>query len=538
MNLLEKGYGILKDGFGRLKDGFGVLEKGFGRLKKGFSVLEKGFGVLEKGFGMLKKGFGRLKGREFQVIVCCIFLLFFYIGLLMPYTGDDWAWGTSIGLERLAHGFANYNGRWAGNLLVMAITRSRFLRALCCGASLSAIAAFSAKLVGTKEGKGGDYRILLLITGLLLCIPSSMSRQVLFWAAGFANYTASVAVLLTLAYKIKRILEGEQISWPRAVPWVILCFIGHLFVEHITIFAFIMVGGANLFYMIKHKKVNPLLVYLFAAAVVGAFLMFYNGAYAIAASDGATYQRIVPLSSGFFEMLIERAGEFCPLLLTDNLILVLALSGLGVLVLFIKKPKLYIVPVTILALFVLYRLCWRLNLQTQSFWNPFWEVMLCAAFFLSVAYAAASGKWLGMLGLGAVLMLTAPLLLAKPVGSRNFFVTYVGFAIVCAELLRVLMEHPAGKKARRTLTRAMAVLCVLCAFFYSGMITYIHSADTQRVASVRAQAEEGAAAVTLERLPFEEYLHMSSPGDDIFRLRFRLFYNLPEDIGINVVNRE
>lgn len=33
---------------------------------------------------------------------------------LFPYTGDDWAWGSQIGIERLKSGFANYNGRYVG----------------------------------------------------------------------------------------------------------------------------------------------------------------------------------------------------------------------------------------------------------------------------------------------------------------------------------------------------------------------------------------------------------------------------------------
>ena len=29
---------------------------------------------------------------------------------LFPYTGDDWAWGSQIGIDRLNQWFENYNG--------------------------------------------------------------------------------------------------------------------------------------------------------------------------------------------------------------------------------------------------------------------------------------------------------------------------------------------------------------------------------------------------------------------------------------------
>ena len=54
-------------------------------------------------------------------------LLFFVLCalcFLYPYTGDDWAWGSSIGIERLNTWFDNYSGRYFGNLIVLALTRS------------------------------------------------------------------------------------------------------------------------------------------------------------------------------------------------------------------------------------------------------------------------------------------------------------------------------------------------------------------------------------------------------------------------------
>lgn len=68
------------------------------------------------------------------------FLEFLLFGLLFvaltalacffPMQGDDWAWGSHIGLERLSNSFRNYNGRYLGNLLILALSRSHFLNAV------------------------------------------------------------------------------------------------------------------------------------------------------------------------------------------------------------------------------------------------------------------------------------------------------------------------------------------------------------------------------------------------------------------------
>ncbi len=44
-------------------------------------------------------------------------LVFAYLKYLFPYSGDDWAWGSVEGLERLSTFFQGYNGRyvWTAN---------------------------------------------------------------------------------------------------------------------------------------------------------------------------------------------------------------------------------------------------------------------------------------------------------------------------------------------------------------------------------------------------------------------------------------
>ena len=44
--------------------------------------------------------------KKFRYIVTFIILIF--LCWMFPYTGDDWAWGSSIGIERLNTWFDNY----------------------------------------------------------------------------------------------------------------------------------------------------------------------------------------------------------------------------------------------------------------------------------------------------------------------------------------------------------------------------------------------------------------------------------------------
>lgn len=61
-----------------------------------------------------------------RYIIC--FGLIAILCYLFPYTGDDWAWGSKIGIDRLNNWFENYNGRYVGNLIVLAMTRSNLFK--------------------------------------------------------------------------------------------------------------------------------------------------------------------------------------------------------------------------------------------------------------------------------------------------------------------------------------------------------------------------------------------------------------------------
>lgn len=80
-----------------------------------------------------------------------LFLIFLFFVYLFPYSGDDWAWGSQVGLDRLLENFDNYNGRYVGNLLVMVLTRSKFINMVFTGISLVCVCLFPKNLFLYKK---------------------------------------------------------------------------------------------------------------------------------------------------------------------------------------------------------------------------------------------------------------------------------------------------------------------------------------------------------------------------------------------------
>lgn len=129
------------------------------------------------------------------LIVAVVFFFFCALAFLFPYTGDDWAWGTSIGLARLQSHFHDYNGRYLGNLLVLLLTRSKALVIVTMAAAYTLTCWLCYKFTSEKRPI-----VFLFAVLLFLLMPKSIWAQAVVWTSGFSNYVppalASVSFIL------------------------------------------------------------------------------------------------------------------------------------------------------------------------------------------------------------------------------------------------------------------------------------------------------------------------------------------------------
>lgn len=84
--------------------------------------------------------------KRFLLIFIAMFVFFFGLAYMLPYTGDDWAWGGQIGIDRLHEHFRNYNGRYLGNLLVIALTRSNLLKSFVMSGTVTGLVFFNSSI--------------------------------------------------------------------------------------------------------------------------------------------------------------------------------------------------------------------------------------------------------------------------------------------------------------------------------------------------------------------------------------------------------
>jgi len=213
-----------------------------------------------------------------------IFIIFGLVGMWMPLLGDDLHWGTYFGSNYFPQGiFLKYDGRYLGDLLVIAMTKYKPFAFLGYGTFMTTI-VYLIQLIREqiKTPKTIGLVSASLATIFILLTPHSIFKQILGWHAGFANYVPSLVFPLFMLYLVLKNYDNKNIHYYRTST--ILIFLASIFAqffaEHVTILNVFNVILVWLFFR-KHfgDEFKKILNFILVGNFLGAFLMFINGAY-------------------------------------------------------------------------------------------------------------------------------------------------------------------------------------------------------------------------------------------------------------------
>jgi hypothetical protein len=479
-------------------------------------------------------------------LVAAIFASFAWLADLFPYSGDDWAWGSQIGLDRLGTFFEDYNGRYAGNLAVLVLTRSTALVALVMAGTMAGIAFLVLHIARFRTITG-----YLLVYALLLAIPAAVWRQGVVWTSGFSNYTLSTLSMLAVVAATRRLLSAAPTDGWRSLAHgtgiFLLTFVGQLFVEHVTILILVFAGCSVVYAKYANGRISGPIWSLFAGSALGAVAMFSNGAYLRALGGDATYQKIgqapggrIDQMVGAFNTVIGPYGVTLNVALNVTLLSLLTIAALGRWGRSEKRRGTHsflwaLVGVAACAGAVLVAV--RLprdvaELQGAGFVGPL--VLALVVGTCAAVVRERRARTLLILILGALIVLTAPLLVVKPIGPRNFVPTYALLLIAVAVLARHV-SRVMGSRGLWTISVAAAVLAVPTYAARFSVYSEIDHASAVRQARVKIAVDEGRDSVTVKPLPEgRTWLHVPDPGVEPWNTRYKLFYGVPESLTVKV----
>lgn len=489
--------------------------------------------------------------RKGIIRICtAMFFGFAFLAYLFPYTGDDWAWGSSIGLERLKIFFAGYNGRYVGNLLVLLLTRSKLLDAVVIAASFSLVCWLSCVYSEHRSNAS-----LLLAAVLLLLMPKAMWAQVAVWTAGFTNYVPSA--LISVAYLIySKEIVGEKLSdrkdtWGHSLGWFLAGFCGALFVESITVFHICLSAAVIVYMFLKFRKYRRGHVGFLLGTLAGTWAMFSNSTYDRIA-QGEDYYRHMPVGlRDTVYFALDQARNILDFILSENLLFCAVVTAL-LLILGMRSvkngKKWALLPVGLHVCSLLLLLwekpvcamitglfAWpKLAVHTIPILPPLLYVL---SILVMVLCLVEKGHRFGMLlPFYCAVVSLAPLLVVHPVGWRCVFIGYFFMIVFTVDLFGYVCRQvlPQEKWLSRTLGLVVIAQFVLLVNVFYPIRYY----DNLRLEYIRKQAAEGKKEVLMCDLPNREYLYDSLPDNETLAQRYQLFNGLDTDLTFEFIPYE
>lgn len=489
------------------------------------------------------------------IIILLSFGFILYIMHAVPFTRDDWAWGGSVGAERLATHFANYNGRYLGNLLILLLTKSQLAKTLGM-----AVVAFSVPYLIYKYVCKDQIFYFLLSLALLFAMPSNVYRQTMGWASGLANYIPPIAFTLLYLALIQDVFKEKPPVYKKWYPAVtfIIGAAGNLFMEHVTLLNLVLGAGIIVYAFIRFKKVFASHIAYLAGAAVGTAIMFSNSAYGIIAS-GNDFYRSVPKEGGLLAHILENIKIIYTRSVESNAVLNLVLSVLLLLIIknYIdsrntdKKEKSFLITaITVNFVYVIW--CFIRNfagISVRSINTPVIHIIRAVfglIFILNliiIPVICISDKHRAVKITAPVLaaiVLCVPLLVVSPVTGRCFYPVYILFIVYSCEIMFYILENCGNiviVKDKRIINAALLASLCIVTVFYGNKFTKIAAFENERTSYVQEQVKAGNETVYIPDYPksLKRFTEGTKPEKELWQTRYKDFFGIDQNINLTPI---
>ncbi|WAX56013.1 DUF6056 family protein [Jatrophihabitans cynanchi] len=472
------------------------------------------------------------------------FIVFAILAEFFPRTGDDWAWGTHEGTDRLSHFFSGINGRYGGDLTVLILVRAGLFAPLVVSAIVCATLFLVLQVSDNRSPLGYGLVGLLFLT-----MPLGTWRESVVWLSGFTNYAFAALAFLGLFALAKGEWSG-RLRRPGAGRLALVAlagFVGQLFMENVTLSICVMGVGLSLLFRRVHGRWGPYVLTWTAAGFVGAAVMFSNSAYRTVARGGPAYQKTQVLSgkNGLHDLAVKLFDYISTHAVVLNVVLNATLVVLVVLLVIASgRFRTGAGQVIIVLSFAFLLLSWGLwlaerhrHLGTRTRSLAMLATLLLLAMLVLTALTlirSRERRWSMGVAVASSVVLIGPLLFVNPIGPRCFYPTYLLLLVAVSVVAREVRERLSvvGRPEFSVpLHLASAAIVVLMFVVY---VTISHALD-RRLDHIHQAVDAGRDHVQISPLPYPYYVHNGDPFFSVLYERFKAYYGLPSDLVVQLV---
>ena len=202
-----------------------------------------------------------------------------------------------------------------------------------------------------------------------------------------------------------------------------------------------------------------------------------------------------------------------------------------------KYKKIIYALILIFVSFPIYVLLLKVNggvqifLKYTKYINGIFSIIYLLSIFISSLFITnLTSKRKIMFIIFSIVMLTAPLFVVTPIGSRCFFPIYVLWIWLTVEFFLLSYQE-------RYYDYIKLVLLYGSLSFFGYLLLiygYIYKIDYER--RVYIDNNKTANSLILPKLPYESYHWLGNPVDELFVERFKLFYGINEGVKVDFVS--
>lgn len=178
--------------------------------------------------------------------------------------------------------------------------------------------------------------------------------------------------------------------------------------------------------------------------------------------------------------------------------------------------------------------------------NPFLSIGISLIYAVSLLIIGVFSTekqrrlWMVLPGL-CIPVMAAPLLVVTPIGPRCFFGCYLMMMLYACRLLNAILIVLSSRKTvrlKKTFGLGLNALCVICFVVSFSIFVPIHRLDIDRNQFARAQADSGENSIVFTAFPDTTYLWCAEPDGAPWDERYKLFYQLPENVSFHYVEQD
>lgn len=475
-----------------------------------------------------------LSQRCFYLVLLLLLTLLFY---MVPYSHDEWAWGTATGMSNLKDLFQGYNGRYFGDIISILITRSTLMKALFMSLTLTSLVFACDHLVSILRPEF-DLNLRSLIAALLFMMPTALFAQTYGWPAAFVNFVTPIVFLVWILSIYLELPHKPMAKRKQITLGVFLTLGTQFFSENISLYMVLLALGMLGYAWITDRKAEswPWTATVFFTSFLGAVVMFMNPAYSNAAKNTDGYKHI---SSSLTYFLHKIPNVLIPNIFTGYGSLLIILAILICVLIWWQARKLNWlswIAIFVLLGYPLYIAFFNARMQVGSFVvTNLLLVLFTITYYLSLIILfnrTLTGQrlrlaWIAVLSIAG---LSGPLLVADPIGPRSFYGVFVCWVLLLISLLAEMLSY---QPQLFSFFRGIGnVLLVSFMFFYLLTFAYSYYGQVNRSRMISSAVSTHQSELRLPELPNTRFVWKTSTNEPTWNARFKAFYHIPQKIKV------